>query len=149
MGFAELDPMILCGVAMASTKGPATLRALLSTTDYLNVGYPTLEEINGAFQRLAPSGLVRCDQGRLSAGFDVLQVLGKHHHLPARQLVPLFRAFLETKETFADSRIYFTEDEYRRAASEHTKEMKLLLSGSIPDRGSRRVTFLGSKGTKR
>lgn len=56
--FRPSDPWILLSLAVASFRGPASLRGLISAADYINHAIPTRAEVEGGLNRLARAGLV-------------------------------------------------------------------------------------------
>lgn len=129
--FLESDALVLCALAMSSVDRVATLPDLIRTTDHLNAGYATLDELNDAVARLAAAGLIDCQAHTLSAGTDARDLLKKNHHLPARSIVALFRRFLETK-SFAQQGVpamLFSDEEYQTASAQYRNQMKVALRG--------------------
>jgi hypothetical protein len=127
--FMESDALVLCAIAMSSLDRVASLRDLIGTTDHLNAGYATLDEINGAVGRLASADLIDRQAHSLAAGSDARDLLKKNHHLPARLIVPLFQTFLETKSFVrqGDAPVFFSNDEYQTACAEYHRDMKAAL----------------------
>ena len=134
--FIESDALVLCAIAMSSLDRAATLRDLIGATDHLNVGYATLDEINGAVSRLASADLVDCQAHGLSAGNEARELLRKNHQLPARSIVPLFRTFLEAKSHVChrNEPVFFSDDEYQTACAQYHREMKTALRGLLKNR---------------
>src|SRR4051812_39861953 len=99
---------------MSSLGRVATLRDLIGVIDHLNAGSATLDEINGAVERLLSAGLIDCQARTLSARSDARELLKKNHHLPARSIVPLFQHFLETRLLVqqGEQTAFFSDDEY-------------------------------------
>jgi hypothetical protein len=124
--FLESDALVLCAIAMSSLDRVATLRDLIGATDHLNAGCATLDEINGAVWRLASVDLIDCQAHALSTGNEARNLLKNNHHLPARSIVPLFQAFLETKSLgqHRDESVFFSEDEYQTACAQYHRDMK-------------------------
>ena len=134
--FLESDALVLCAIAMSSLDRVATLRDLIGATDHLNVGYATLDEINGAVSRLASADLIDCQAHVLSAGNDARDLLKKNHHLPARSIVSLFQTFLQAKSLVRhrDEPVFFSDDEYRTACAQYDRDMKSALRGVLKNR---------------
>jgi hypothetical protein len=129
--FMESDALVLCAIAMCSVDRVASLRDLIGTTDHLNAGYATLDEINGAVERLASANLIDRQARALAAGSDARDLLKKNQHLPSRLFVPLFKTFLETKSFVqqGDAPAFFSNVEYQTVCAEYHRDMKAVLRG--------------------